>query len=93
MSNKYVVISGGLKQHFFKFKSLFMKKLQSLGRSLSKKEQKKIMGGDEGQCGSGCSGTCALICNGVATAGNCRFSQHHNKCNCAVACSGSGGDQ
>ena len=68
-SNKQVVISGGLKQQFLKLKLLIMKKLQSLGRSLSKNEQKRISGGQEefAQCRAicHCSPTCQTtgICN------------------------------
>jgi hypothetical protein len=50
-----------------------MKKLQKLGKKLSKEEQKKILGGDE-DLGCGCnfyyvsSGTCGVRCNGETIA-------------------------
>jgi hypothetical protein len=54
-----------------------MKKLENLGKKLSKDEQKKIIGGsfggggdDSGQCGSACDAHCHKDCNGQSTMGN-----------------------
>lgn len=66
-----------------------MKKFETLGRSLSKNEQKKIMGGtypDDGQCGSQCNLTCTVTCNGETVNGNCHTSPHNGKCYCTGVC-------
>lgn len=68
-----------------------MKKFEHLGKSLSKSEQKKIIGGydDMGQCLAwwfACrdGGACAVDCRGVRTVGSCASNTHG--CFCAVAC-------
>ena len=51
-----------------------MKKFENLGRSLSKQEQKRIMGGTEGQA------PCSVTCNTGYYA--CCYSNNGYQCNC-----------
>ena len=66
-----------------------MKKFEQLGRSLSKQEQKEVMGGmvalsDGGQCGINCNLSCSLDCPNGKTAGTCFTAR--GKCFCDAIC-------
>jgi hypothetical protein len=64
-------------------------KLKTLGRVLSKEEQKKINGGfvDPSGCGEACSGQCTIdsgVCKG--TTGTCAINQNTGTCQCHAVC-------
>ncbi|OQY71444.1 MAG: hypothetical protein B6D44_12880 [Ignavibacteriales bacterium UTCHB2] len=64
-------------------------KLKSLGRILSKEEQKVIIGGminPEGTCGANCDQTCTVICNGQTVSGTCSNNNPSKKCYCSGGC-------
>jgi hypothetical protein len=66
-----------------------MKKLESLGKRLTKDEQKKITGGfvdPGGTCGTNCDQTCTVTCNGQQVAGTCGINSSTHKCNCSGVC-------
>jgi hypothetical protein len=73
-----------------------MKKFDGLGRSLTKLEQKKILGGTEeddadGGGGGGCSlplcyTNCVLSCGGQVITGRCVISEFNQRCYCVGAC-------
>ncbi len=70
-----------------------MKKFDGLGRSLTKLEQKKIMGGTEeddadggGGCGVMCYTNCILSCGGEVITGRCVISSYNQRCYCVGAC-------
>lgn len=70
-----------------------MKKLQNLGKALSKQEQKRIIGSDYGggggSCpiGESCEGTCSLTCNGSTITGTCVIdAAKTGNCRCVGVC-------
>lgn len=66
-----------------------MKKMMlANAKQLSKNEMKQVMAGlrsSDGQCGSGCSGSCQLQCGGKLQRGNCQASTG-GTCYCTGAC-------
>ena len=71
-----------------------MKKLESLGKRLTKNEQRNIIGGlvnpgdgdAGGTCGANCDQTCSVTCNGQTVAGTCGINSATKKCNCSGVC-------